>query len=73
MIIDPFLNNPKTLYFKKFMSHPVNDEILEGLYEEILNDLVFKNLSLGITCIPMANLEEIAAKEAQKRFEDLSQ
>ena len=55
------------------MSHPVNDEILEGLYEEILNDLVCKNLSLGITCIPMANLEEIAAKEAQKRFEELSE
>ena len=55
------------------MSHPVNDEILERLYEEILNDLVCKNLSLGITCIPIANLEEIAAKEAQKRFEDLSQ
>ena len=55
------------------MSHPVNDEILEGLYEEILNDLVCKNLSLGIMCIPMANLEEIAAKEATRRFEDMAQ
>ena len=55
------------------MSCNANTEILEGLYEEILNDLVCKNLSLGITCIPIANLEEIAAKEAQKRFEELSQ
>ena len=60
MIIDPFLNNPKTLYFKKFMSHPVNDEILENLYEEVKEE--FPNA-----------LEPFVLAEVQKRFEDLSQ
>ena len=54
------------------MSCNANTEILEGLYEEILNDLVCKNISLGIM-LPMADLEEIAAKEATRRFEDLAQ
>ena len=54
------------------MSCNANTEILEGLYEEILNDLVCKNISLGIM-LPMSNLEEIAAKEATKRFEDMAQ
>ena len=54
------------------MSCNANTEILEGLYEEILNDLVCKNISFGIM-LPMSNLEEIAAKEATKRFEDLAQ
>ena len=54
------------------MSCNANTEILEGLYEEILNDLVYKNISFGIM-LPMSNLEEIAAKEATKRFEDMAQ
>ena len=54
------------------MSCNANTEILEGLYEEILNDLVCKNISFGIM-LPMSNLEEIAAKEATKRFEDLAE
>ena len=48
------------------MSCNANTEILEGLYEEILDDLNFKNISLGIM-LPMADLEDIAAKEATKR------
>ena len=54
------------------MSCNANTEILEGLYEEILNDLVCKNISLGIM-LPMPNLEEIAAKEATRRFEDIAE
>ena len=54
------------------MSCNANTEILEGLYEEILDDLNFKNISLGIM-LPMADLEDIAAKEATKRFEEISQ
>ena len=41
MIIDPFLNNPKTLYFKKFMSNQQNDELLENLFEEAKLSLQF--------------------------------
>ena len=33
---------------------------------------VCKNISLGIM-LPMPNLEEIAAKEATRRFEDMAQ
>ena len=54
------------------MSCNANTEILEGLYEEILDDLNFKNISLGIM-LPMAKLEEIAAKEATRRFEEIAQ
>ena len=54
------------------MSCNANTEILEGLYEEILDDLNFKNISLGIM-LPMADLEDIAAKEAMKRFEEIAQ
>ena len=54
------------------MSCNANTEILEGLYEEILNDLNFKNISLGIM-LPTAELEDIAAKEATKRFEEIAQ
>ena len=53
------------------MSCNANTEILEGLYEEILDDLNFKNISWGIM-LPMADLEDMAAKEAYKRFEDLA-
>ena len=54
------------------MSCNANTEILEGLYEEILDDLNFKNISWGIM-LPMAELEDIAAKEATKRFEEIAQ
>ena len=54
------------------MSCLQNEIILEGLYEEILDDLNFKNISLGIM-LPMAELEDIAAKEATKRFEEIAQ
>ena len=54
------------------MSHPVNTEILENLYEEILDDLTAKNIQLGIM-LPMEHLEAIAEKHAKKRFEDMCQ
>jgi len=54
------------------MSHPVNTEILENLYEEILDDLTAKNIQLGIM-LPMEHLERIAEKHAKKRFEDMCQ
>ena len=54
------------------MSHAVNTEILENLYEEILDELSAKNIQWGIMA-PMSKLEEIAAKEAEKRFEELAQ
>ena len=37
-----------------------------------LDDLNFKNISWGIM-LPMAELEDMAAKEATKRFEELAQ
>lgn len=62
---------PQTFNFIPFiMSHSINTEILENLYEEILNELSFKNIQLGIM-LPMHKLEEIAADHAQKRFEEL--
>ena len=54
------------------MSHPVNTEILENLYQEILDDLSAKNIQWGVMS-PISRLEEIAAKEAEKRFEELAQ
>ena len=54
------------------MSHPVNTEILENLYEEILDDLTAKNIQLGIM-LPMAPLEAIAEKHAKQRFEMMCQ
>ena len=54
------------------MSCNANKEILEGLYEEILDDLSAKNIQWGIM-LPMTELEEIAAKEATKRFEEIAQ
>ena len=54
------------------MSHPVNDEILERLYEEILNDLVCKNLSLKVLRYTNSKLEEIAMRK-HKRLKELSQ
>ena len=43
-----------------YMSHPVNDEILERLYEEVTEE--FPNA-----------LEPFVLAEVQKRFEDLCQ
>ena len=54
------------------MSHPVNTEILENLYEEILDDLIAKNIQLGIM-LPMEHLEAIAEKHAKQRFEMMCQ
>ena len=54
------------------MSHPVNTEILENLYEEILDDLTAKNIQLGIM-LPMEHLEAIAAKHANQKFEMMCQ
>ena len=54
------------------MSHAVNTEILENLYEEILDDLTAKNIQLGIM-LPMEHIERIAEKHAKKRFEDMCQ
>ena len=45
MIIDPFLNNPKTLYYKKFiMSNQQNKTIIEQLktITETIEDLIEK-------------------------------
>ena len=54
------------------MSCNANTEILEGLYEEILDDLSTKNIQWGVM-LPMSSLEIMASKEAIKRFEDLAQ
>ena len=54
------------------MSHPVNTEILENLYEEILDDLTAKNIQPGIM-LPMEHLEAIAENHAKQRFEDMCQ
>ena len=50
------------------MSHSANTEILENIYEEILDDLTAKNIQLGIM-LPMEHLEAIAAKHANQKFE----
>jgi len=52
------------------MSHAVNTEILENLYEEILSDLKVKNIQLGVM-LPIEHLELIAEKHAKQRFEDM--
>ena len=54
------------------MSCNANTEILEGLYEEILSNLCTANLTFN-TGHSLKQLEEIAATEAYKRFEDLAQ
>ena len=54
------------------MSCNANTEILEGLYEEILDDLSAKNIQWGVM-LPMADLEAIAAKHANQRFEMMCQ
>ena len=64
------------------MSHPVNDEILEGLYEEALDELSLKEFSYWLRAAtsnksyePSSKefIQERAAEIAQERFEDLSQ
>ena len=54
------------------MSHSANTEILENIYEEILDDLTAKNIQLGIM-LPMEHLEVIAAKHANQKFEMMCQ
>ena len=54
------------------MSCLQNEEILEGLYDDILSDLCTANLTFN-TGHSLKQLEEIAATEAYKRFEDLAQ
>jgi len=60
------------------MSHPVNDEILERLYEEALDELKEK-YPIGSGWPTYTNIEEdialvnVATRLAKKRFEDLSQ
>jgi len=50
------------------MSHPVNDEILEGLYEEELDRFLKERPYNSI------RVNELLAEfHARKRFEDLSQ
>ena len=58
------------------MSHPVNDEILEILYEEALDELSLKKSSYWLSFkknITKEFVQELAAELARKRFEDLSQ
>ena len=64
------------------MSHPVNDEILEGLYEEALDELSLKEFSYWLRAAtsnksykPSSKefIQERAAEIAQERFEELSQ
>ena len=49
------------------MSHPVNDEIVERLYEEVLEER-----SISPECDDPVILYDIN-KEVRKRFEELSQ
>ena len=51
------------------MSHPVNTEILEKLYEESLNELTI----LHYPKFSEEKIEKMAENLARKRFEELSQ
>ena len=74
MIIDPFLNNPKTLYFKKFMSNQQNDELLENLFEQEVQRSIQKLKEIGFTDIQESDLDKDSiAEKVQKQFEDLCQ
>tara|TARA_Y100001963_G_C6392943_1_gene270626 strand:- start:49 stop:273 length:225 start_codon:yes stop_codon:yes gene_type:complete len=74
MIIDPFLNNPKTLYFKKFMSNQQNDELLENLFEQEVERSIQKLKELGFKDIQESDLDKDSiAEKVQKQFEDLCQ
>jgi len=74
MIIDPFLNNPKTLYFKKFMSNQQNDELLENLFEQEVQRSIQKLKEIGFKDIQESDLDKDSiAEKVQKQFEDLCQ
>ena len=70
MIIDPFLNNPKTLYFKKFMSNSQNTELLENLFEEAKLSLYRRGMHFIFS---KEEIEECASETARSKFEELSQ
>lgn len=53
------------------MSHPVNDELLQNLYEEAYGELCQKYITL--TEDEENALVQLATDLAKKRFEDLSQ
>ena len=56
------------------MSHPVNDEILERLYEEALDELSLKKSSYWLSFkkdITKEFDQELAVELARKRFEEL--
>ena len=58
------------------MSHPVNDEILERLYEEALDELSLKKSSYWLSFkedITWEFVQELATELARKKFEELSQ
>ena len=74
MIIDPFLNNPKTLYFKKFMSNQQNDELLENLFEQEVQRSIQKLKEIGFKDIQESDLDKDSiAEKVHKQFEDLCQ
>ena len=52
------------------MSHPVNDEILENLYEEALASLYSRNMDLLFS---KEEIEECASQTARYQFEEMSQ
>jgi len=54
------------------MSHPVNDEILERLYEEEIQESLEKLEKLGFKDIKESDLDQDSIKKAvMKRFEEL--
>ena len=56
------------------MSHPVNDEILERLYEEALDELSLKKSSYWLSFkedITWEFVQELATELARKKFEEL--
>ena len=64
------------------MSHPVNDEILERLYEEALDELSLKEFSYWLRAATSNKSYEPSSKEfiqeravelAKKRFEEQAQ
>ena len=64
------------------MSHPVNDEILEGLYEEALDELSLKEFSYWLRSATSNKsykpnskdfIQERAVELAKKRFEEQAQ
>ena len=70
MIIDPFLNNQKTLYYKKFMSNLQNTEILENLFEDALEQVTRKNKYQFPPCTE-EELNSTASELAKQWLEEL--